>query len=66
MSLRDWLAGQALSNPAICDGHAEPWEIKRWFGPDRTRVERAEIVAKQAWEYADAMLAARNSQKEAA
>ena len=66
MSLRYWFAGQALSNPAICDGHAEQWEIKRWFGPERTGVERAEIVAKQAWEYADAMLAARNSQKEGA
>ena len=66
MFLRDWFAGQALANPAICNGDAQEWEIKRWFGPEKTGVERAEIVAKQAWEYADAMIAACNSQKKGA
>ena len=65
ISLRDWFAGQALANPAICNGDAQKWEIKRWFGPHRTGITRAEIVAKQAWEYADAMIAACNSQESA-
>jgi hypothetical protein len=65
ISLRDWFAGQALANPAICNGDAQEWEIKRWFGPHRTGITRAEIVAKQAGEYADAMIAARKSQEPA-
>ncbi|WP_426163024.1 hypothetical protein [Sandarakinorhabdus sp. DWP1-3-1] len=58
MTLRDWFAGQALANPTICTGHADERHYQRWFG-GRTGIERWEIVAKQAGDYADAMLAER-------
>lgn len=32
MSLRDWFAGQALSNPAICNGDVDDQQIGKWFG----------------------------------
>jgi hypothetical protein len=59
MSLRDWFAGQALCNPAICTGQASDWKLRASFGEHRTAITRQEIAAKQAWQYADAMLAAR-------
>lgn len=55
MSLRDYFAGQALGNPAICTGSAPEWRLKAWFG-DRAGIRPEEIVAKQARAYADAML----------
>jgi hypothetical protein len=58
MTLRDWFAGQALSNPAICTGKADEFWLRRWFR-DRGGIMPWEIAAKQAGEYADAMLAAR-------
>lgn len=61
MSLHDWFAGQALGNQAICTGSCATWELTKWFGPDRTGITRAEIIAKQAGEYADAMLIARQT-----
>jgi hypothetical protein len=63
MSLRDWFAGQALCNPAICTGQASVWELREWFGEHRTSIARHEIVAKQAWQYADAMLAAQEGKE---
>ncbi len=59
MTLRDWFAGQAIANFAICTGKAEEYELTAWFGPHRTGITRAEIVAKQAYAYADAMLEVR-------
>jgi len=60
MSLRDWFAGQALSNPAICTGTAQyQYEIDAWFGPGCTGITRYQIAAAQAGDYADAMLAER-------
>jgi hypothetical protein len=58
MSLHDYFAGQALSNPVICTGTAHEYELRRWFG-ERGGVTRYEIAAAQASDYADAMLAAR-------
>lgn len=59
MTLRDWFAGQALANPAICTGSAQIWELKAWFGGE-AGVTRGQIVAAQAHEYADAMLKERD------
>lgn len=59
MSLRDWFAGQALSNPHICTGDACQWDYRKWFG-ERGGVTKWEICAAQAYEYADAMLRARD------
>ena len=58
MTLRDWFAGQALSNPEICTGHAQKYQLVEWFGA-RLAIPRSEIRSRQAYEHADAMLAAR-------
>ena len=55
MSLRDWFAGQALP---ICSGTVPEFQLKLWFG-DRIGIKRNEIIAKQAYTLADAMMAAR-------
>lgn len=57
MSLRDYFAGQALANGEICTGQAHEYYLKAWFG-DRGGITREEIAVKQAYNYADAMLAA--------
>ncbi|MFG1429295.1 hypothetical protein [Roseixanthobacter glucoisosaccharinicivorans] len=57
MSLRDWFAGQALSNAAICTGSAPEYQLIAWFG-DRRDITRKEIVSAQAFSAADAMIAA--------
>lgn len=59
MTLRDYFAGQALANPVICTGKAEEYQLERWFG-GRGGITAAEIVAKQAATYADAMLSERS------
>lgn len=59
MTLRDWFAGQALANQKICTGTAPDYQITYWFGRNRTAITSTEICAKQAYEYADAMLEAR-------
>ncbi len=64
MTLRDWFAGQALGNPAICDGQASEWEMSVWFGKIRTGITRPEIIARQATNFADALLAARTNTNE--
>jgi hypothetical protein len=56
LTIHDWFAGHALSNPTICTGKAETWELTKWFGGARTGITRAEIVTAQAAEAADAML----------
>lgn len=58
MSLRDYFAAAALSNPVICTGMAEHWQLDVWFG-NQGGITRQQIVAKQANAYADAMLAER-------
>ena len=55
MSLRAWLAGQALTNGGICSGAAHEYELRNWFG-ERGGVTREEIAAKQAVAAADALL----------
>jgi hypothetical protein len=59
MTLRDWFAGQALANAAICDGKASDWQTAAWFGKYASGITKAQIVSKQAAEYADAMLVER-------
>lgn len=59
MSLHDWFAGQALSNPAICNGIPGAGEIVNWFGKNASCITRYQIAAMQASDHADAMLAAR-------
>jgi hypothetical protein len=56
INMREYFMGQALANSAICTGRAEEYELKRWFG-NRAGITRAQIAAKQAAAYADAMLA---------
>lgn len=58
MTLREWYAGQALANPAICTGADHDYNLRGWFG-DRGGITRWEIAAMQAHQYADAMLTAR-------
>ena len=58
MTLRDYFAGQALANSTICTGKAPDWQLKRWFG-NATGITGVQIVARQAFNYADAMLAER-------
>lgn len=58
MTLRDYFAGQALGNNSICTGTATDRQLVAWFGRTRTDITRAEISARQAFDYADAMLAA--------
>lgn len=55
MTLREYFAGQALSNSAICTGVTSEWQLRQWFG-ERGGITKTEIAAKQAWDYADAML----------
>ncbi len=64
MTLRDYYAGQALANSAICTGEAKGYQLTAWFGP-RTDIMRHEIVAKQAFDHADAMLLSRHKSSHA-
>lgn len=61
ITIRDWFAGKALGNPEICTGTAQEHDLRRWFGDARTGIRAWEVAAKQAFEYADAMLAARTT-----
>jgi hypothetical protein len=45
----------ALANPNLCTGTAPDWQIRAWFD-GRGGVTREEIVARQAKDYADAMM----------
>lgn len=62
MTLRDYFATAALSNPALCTGIAEEWQLRGWFGNAWRAsrfaggITRAQIASKQAHDYADAML----------
>lgn len=60
MTLRDYFAAQALANSVICTGRAEDYELTAWFGRHAAGITRAEIVAAQAHEHADAMIARRS------
>lgn len=59
MTLRDWYAGQAMANPSICTGEAPSWQMVRWFGEHANGITRPQIIARQALDFADALLAAR-------
>jgi len=60
MELRDYIAAHVLANAAICTGSAKEYELKAWFG-DRGGITREEIVAMQAYRYADAILRVRKT-----
>lgn len=57
MSLRDWIAGQALASGLVKDTCPE-WRMRDWFG-DRVGISPFEIAARAAYAYADAMIEAR-------
>lgn len=56
MSLRDWLAGQAVASGA-CNGFVPEQTLAEWFG-DETGIRTERIVARQAVAIADALIAA--------
>lgn len=60
MTLRDWFAGQALANRTICSGSEPEWQLSIWFGKYSSGITRQQIVTRQAFAHADAMLAERS------
>lgn len=58
MSLHDYYRGQALANSTLCTGTAPEWQLAAWFGSG-AGITREQIVARQATEYAKALLATR-------
>ena len=58
MSLRDWFAGKALDS-GVCRTSVPEYDLNRYFGPTRTDIRRAEIIAAEAYDIADAMLVER-------
>lgn len=61
MSLRDYFAAAALSNPQIY-GPSTDAELIDLFGKHRNAIRREEIVAARAYVLADALIAARGGQ----
>ncbi len=57
MTLRDYFAAKAMSSGLIKETYPE-WQLKAWFG-DRIGITREEIIARAAYEVADAMISAR-------
>lgn len=53
--VRDNFAAAALVNASLCTGTAPEYSLKHWFG-NNGGVSKAQIVAAQAYEYADAMM----------
>jgi hypothetical protein len=58
MKLRDYFAAATLGNPTLCSGSASEHDLRAWFG-DRGGIRKEEIVARQAYRIADALLAQR-------
>lgn len=54
MSLRAWLAGNALASGLVRDTYPE-WQLQAWFG-SRNGLTREEITARAAFAFADAMI----------
>lgn len=61
MTLRDYFAAAALSNPALCTGVITSLQFEAWYGRNASDVTRKQIVAKQAYDTADALLAERKA-----
>lgn len=66
---RDHLAMEAMKTliqVSVRDSSPIIWRIKRWFGASdsRTSAVKPNVVAKLAYEYADAMIAEREKNKE--
>lgn len=57
---RDWLAGCALSGNIVRTS-LQDYELTALFGKHRTGITREEIIAADAYQIADAMLARRRS-----
>lgn len=57
MTLRQYYAAAALQNHLLCTGIVSEYQLRIWFG-NKGGVTRAEIIARQALEHADALLAA--------
>lgn len=55
LTVFDYFAAAALSNPAICTGTAPEYELKRWFG-SAAGITRAQIMAAQARDAAIEMM----------
>lgn len=53
--LREIFMASALANATLCTGTTPEWQLQAWFG-GRTGIKREEIAARQAREYAEAML----------
>ena len=65
MTLHQYFVGQALANPAICNGDAPEWQLRAWFGETAMGITSGRITARQAVQAADsamAMLAARTKE----
>lgn len=58
MSLRDWLAGQAIAGGLARQSLPEG-DLTKLFGEYRVNIKREEIIAVDAYRIADAMLAER-------
>ena len=63
MSIWDAAALAAASNPELVTGQAADFYIKSWF-PGRHNVNRGEIAAAQAMDFADAFVFERKSRME--
>lgn len=57
MTLRDWLAGQAIQSPALLEmrQRIREHDLEKWFG-GRSAITEPEIYAALAFQIADAML----------
>ena len=56
LSLRNRFALAALANPNVCTGQAPEWQLDQWFGKDCSGITRKQVIAKQAFVMADAMI----------
>ena len=63
ISLRDWLAAQAMATAAAA-GDARAWEIIGYFGKHATGITRAQIIAARSYEIADAMISESRRKRE--
>ena len=57
MTLHQYFVGQALANPAICNGDAPEWQLRAWFGETAMGITSSRITARQAVQAADSALA---------
>lgn len=65
MTLRDWIAGQAMNSQQVWEQSRfiKDHELTNLFGKNRTNIKRVEIISALAYELADAMLVERKKAK---